>query len=126
MLRFLISPPVHRSLGWILVATIVIFSLIPGVPLLPKISDGYDDKIAHGFSYAVLMAWFAVAEREILWRKIGFLAFSLGCALECCQALLPYRTASLGDIVANSQGILVGAVVAIFLTTGSRSLRRAK
>jgi VanZ family protein len=125
MLRFLISRRIHRALGWILVTAIIVLSLIPGAPL-PNITHDYDDKIAHSFSYALLMAWFAAAERKILWPKIASLVFLLGCALECCQALIPYRTASLGDIVANSLGILIGAIIAIVLTTGSRSLRRAK
>lgn len=108
-----------------LVAAIVVLSLIPG-DRPPSINLHHYDKIAHALSYAALMAWFAIGALETLWRKIGFFVFLLGCVMECCQALIPYRTASLGDIAANSLGIVIGVFVAIILTTGSRSLRRAK
>ena len=125
MFSFQIPHRVHQSIGWSLVVVIVFLSLVPSPPI-PTVTGNYDDKIVHSFTYALLMGWFAVGASKSAWTKIGCYAFALGCVLECCQALLPYRMASLGDIAANGLGILIGAIAAVVLTTGSRSLRRAK
>jgi len=108
-----------------MVATVVVLSLAPAAPL-PELTPGYDDKLAHGLIYSVLMVWFAVIAKREVWIHRALWVFALGAGLECCQALLPYRTASSGDVLANTAGILVGAIFAFALTTGSRSSGRAK
>lgn len=108
-----------------MVAAVVVLSLIP-TTTLPELTPGYDDKLAHGLIYSVLMAWFAVAAARARWQHIAMWIFVLGAGLECCQALVPYRTASTGDVFANSAGIAIGVLLAFALTTGSRRPARAK
>ncbi len=122
---YLISPPVHERIGWLLVAAIVVLSLAPTGPL-PQVTAGYDDKIVHGLIYSVVMTWFAVIMVRLTWISLALRLFALGAGLEGCQALLPYRTASIADMVANACGILLRAFVAFALTTGSNHHGRAK
>ena len=104
----LISHRFHRGVGWCLVAIVVALSLAP-TPTLPPVTESYDDKIAHCLTYALVMAWFAVVTPRALWLRLAFAVIGLGIALEFCQALLPYRTASLADALANTLGVLLGA-----------------
>jgi VanZ family protein len=121
----IISPKTHATIGWVMVLAVIVLSLVPAAEL-PEITSGYDDKLAHGLTYAVLAAWFAIAAVRSHWNRIALWVFALGSALECCQALVPYRTASLGDIFANSAGIIIGIAFAFALTTGSSRSGRAK
>lgn len=108
-----------------MVTAVVVLSLAPA-PQLPEFSADYDDKLAHGLVYTVLMAWFALITPRPRWSILAAQIFALGAGLECAQALLPYRTASLADVFANSCGIIFGVVAAFVLTTGSGSSGRAK
>lgn len=119
------SPKIHTTIGWLMVAVVVVLSLIPTAPL-PEITHGYDDKLAHALVYNVLMAWFAVSVNRSRWHRVAIWVFALGVALECGQALVPYRTASIADVIANSSGIAIGAIIALLLTTGSRRRGRAE
>lgn len=83
-------------------------SLAP-TPTLPPVTESYDDKIAHSLTYAFLMAWFAVVTPRARWLRLAAAVIGLGISLELCQALLPYRTASSADAVANTLGVLIGA-----------------
>ncbi len=124
-MRHLISPKIHATIGWLMVAVVVVLSLIPAAPL-PDVAHGYGDKLAHALIYSVLMGWFAVSADRSRWHRITMWVFALGVALECTQALVPYRTGSIADVVANSAGIAIGAFVAVLLTTGSHRPGRAK
>ena len=61
-----------------------------------------------------------------VWIRIALSVFALGAGVECCQALIPYRIGSIGDVLANSAGILLGAIIAYTLTTGSHRSGRAE
>lgn len=104
----LISHRCHNGVGWCLVAVVVVLSLIPA-PAMPPVTDTYDDKIAHCLAYAGIMAWFAVIAPRASWWRLAGAVIGLGIALECCQALLPYRTASFADAIANTLGVVIGA-----------------
>lgn len=104
----LISHRVHNAVGWCLIAIVVALSLVPA-PTLPPVTESYDDKIAHSLTYALVMAWFAVITPRASWLHLAFAVVGLGIALELCQALLPYRTASFADAIANTLGVLIGA-----------------
>ena len=108
-----------------MIASVVVLALAPP-PSLPEVTSGFDDKLAHSLIYSVLMAWFGVAARSRVWIRIALWVFALGAGLECCQALIPYRTGSIGDVLANSVGILLGTIIAYTLTTGSRRSGRAE
>lgn len=107
----LISHRFHRGVGWCLVALIVALSLVPA-PTMPPVTETYNDKIAHCLAYAVLMAWFAVIAPRASWWRLAGAVIGLGIALEFCQGLLPYRTASFADALANTLGVLIGAGIA--------------
>ncbi len=124
-MRYMISPQIHSTVGWLMVASIVVLSLTPPASL-PEVTPGFDDKLAHGLIYSVLMAWFAVAAASRVWGRIALWILALGVGLEFCQAFIPYRTGSFGDVFANSAGVLLGAIIAYTLTTGSHRSGRAK
>jgi VanZ family protein len=125
MPRYFLSPKIHQQIGWLLVGVIVSMSLMPGVPL-PQVNADYSDKIAHCAIYASLMGWFASATPRARWGYFAVSVFTLGATLEACQALLPYRTASLADTVANGIGVAFGAIIAFIITTGSEVSSRAE
>jgi VanZ family protein len=116
---------VHVRIGWLLVAAVIVLSLVPDVPI-PQTVPGYSDKVAHALVYAGLTMWFAVAALRHRWRGVARWMFILGVVLEACQAMVPYRMASLEDIIANSLGIILGLLIATLLIAGSRTLARAK
>lgn len=112
----LISHRFHNGVGWCLVAVIVVLSLIP-TPTMPPVTETWDDKIAHCLAYACVMAWFAVIAPRASWWRLAGAVITLGIALEFCQGLLPYRTASFADAIANTIGVLIGAAMAWFVIT---------
>jgi VanZ family protein len=98
--------------AWLLalLATLVI-CLLP----MPKVSLGIDhlDKIEHALGYAVLAAWAAMlfaTRRVLVWVAPGLLLW--GIAIEGLQALVPWRSASFADVLANTVGVLIGSGVA--------------
>ncbi len=107
----LISHRFHNGVGWCLVAVVVVLSLIP-TPTMPPVTATWDDKIAHCLAYAGVMAWFAVIAPRASWWRLAGAVVALGIALEFCQGLLPYRTASFADAIANTMGVLIGAATA--------------
>lgn len=112
----LISHRFHRGIGWCLVALVVVLSLIP-TPTVPPVTETVDDKIAHCLAYAVVMAWFAVVAPRTSWWRLAAAVIALGIALEFCQGLLPYRTASFADALANTLGVVIGAGIAWLVVT---------
>jgi VanZ family protein len=121
----LVSPYVHLRIGWLLVAIVIALSLAPNVPI-PQTVPGYSDKVAHVLAYSGLTMWFAIAALRHRWQVISSWFFLLGAVIETGQAIVPYRMASLEDIIANSVGIIFGLLMATLLIAGSRTLARAK
>ena len=111
----LFSKRVHEFAGWCMVCIVVVLSVAP-LPSLTPVTENYDDKIAHGLVYSTLMFWFALVRAPEHWRRLALAIFALGLGLEVAQALLPYRTASLADAVANGLGVALGAVTAWLFT----------
>jgi VanZ family protein len=65
------------------------------------------DKVAHAFAYATLMAWFAQIFRHDLTRLllvIGLAMFGLG--MELAQGMVPERQFDYKDMAANTMGIV--------------------
>lgn len=92
-----------RSIGWGLVALVVVLSLIPA-PQLPDV--GVSDKFEHLLAYAVLMAWFGQTHGARLLPFLG-LVF-MGAALEVLQGMTGYREMSAYDQIANMLGVCLG------------------
>lgn len=111
-LRF---PWVWWSLGWLLVAGVIVFSLLPGsaVP-----SFWLRDKALHALAYFLLMIWFSgIYRRERHWL-IAIALFVLGFALDVAQRATATRVFDLKDVAANTGGILVGLLLARYVFEG--------
>jgi VanZ family protein len=93
------------AIGWVLVLTVVVLSLMPSAPDI-----GTDnDKANHLLAYGTLMFWFGMlaSRRRIQagWA-LGFVA--MGVALEYAQGMTEYRTFEVADMAADAIGVLIG------------------
>jgi VanZ family protein len=106
--------PEHRQplrlfrLWWLIGAGIlgyiVYVTLTPHPPPMP---GRFTDKIFHVLGYFVLTGWFAQLykpSRLRYYQAVGFIG--LGTALEFAQLWVNTRSFDLGDIVANTLGVL--------------------
>lgn len=107
--------------AWVLglVASVVI-CLVP----LPRLAASMDhlDKLEHALGYALLAGWAAMlfaTLRGLMFAAVGLIAWGIG--IEGLQALVPWRSASLADVVANGVGVAVGSMV--FATRGANALQ---
>ncbi|MDQ2694005.1 MAG: VanZ family protein [Pseudomonadota bacterium] len=96
-----------QGIGWLLVLTVMVLSLMPQPPQPPGLTW---DKAQHLLAYGVLMLWFrqAFAPRR---RWIGFLVL-LGVGLECLQGLSGGRHFEYADMLANTLGVGCGLLLA--------------
>lgn len=80
------------------------------------------DKWIHGVTFAALAVWYSgqYAQRSYGWLALGLLM--LGALIEACQAMVTYRTAEMGDLIADVLGIVAGILIAL-LGIGGWSLR---
>ncbi len=110
------APPMHAHrrlwllLGWGLVLSVVVVSLIPAPPVRPGLGV---DKLAHFSAYAVLMLWFSQLQRRRGWASLAAWLLVLGMGLELVQGLTGYRSCSYGDLVANGLGIAIAWALAL-------------
>jgi len=96
---------VWLGLGFLMLSLVIIVS-INSIPAALK-TIMMQDKIAHAFAYASLMAWFAQIFRHDLTRiflVVGLVLFGLG--MELAQSLVPHRGFDYKDLVANTSGIV--------------------
>ncbi len=114
-----------RRLGWLGVIILVVLCVIPMLPPKPG-AWPFTDKIQHAGSYLVLMGWFAVIERPAERLATAAWLLLLGTGIELVQGLLPYRTASWGDLAADGLGIVLGAGLAALVPAGFPRLRPAE
>jgi uncharacterized protein YfiM (DUF2279 family) len=92
-------------LGWGMVLTVFVLSLVPIDVDLGRGSD----KLEHFFAYAVLSFWFGLLHH----RRRGQLGFTLGfigmgVVIEFLQGLTDYRDFEIADMVADAIGAFVG------------------
>jgi VanZ family protein len=111
-LRFL---KLWSALGWLLVVSVAVSSLVPG-RLIQAVT--VSDKIMHAGAYALLMIWFAGLYRRGLYVVIATGLFALGVALDLLQGLTRTRSFDWYDVAANLAGILVGCALAFALVGG--------
>src|SRR5438309_1670024 len=92
-------------LGWGMVVTVVVLSLIP----LDVDLGGNRDKLAHFAAYGGLSFWFGMLidgrGREL---RVAAAFALLGVALEFLQGLTDYRTFEIADMIANATGAALG------------------
>jgi VanZ family protein len=106
--------------GWLLVAAVVWFSLVPRAPAFMQYTS---DKLMHALAYFVLMGWFVQIYRAP--RLLGVIAVGLvvlGITLELLQGLLATRMADVTDVFSDVVGVAVGAGLA--WTSLAHSLQR--
>ena len=103
---------VWLTVGWLLVAVIVVGSLIPRVP---NFGLHVSDKYEHFTSYFILMLWFSgLYERERHWL-LALAFFLMGVALELLQgALTTTREMDIDDALTNGGGIVAAVLLARF------------
>ncbi len=69
------------------------------------------DKVQHALAYAFLIWWWMQALEGLHPGRLVVALALFGIAIELLQALTPYRSFELADMVANGVGIGVGLLV---------------
>lgn len=99
----------HRRLwlllGWGMVFSVVVLSLVP----MDSVLGEGQDKIEHFIAYGSMTFWFAMLFQGLT-RQLGIaLAFAaMGVGIEFLQGLTDYRTFDVADMVANALGAGLG------------------
>jgi hypothetical protein len=113
-LRF---PRLWSLLGWLLVASVIVGSLIPG-PVLEAVDVDVNDKVMHASAYCVLMVWFAGFCTRAVYPLIAAVLLMLGVGLDLLQRLTETRTFDWYDIAMNCTGVIVGLALSLSLLGG--------
>ena len=108
-------PTFWSGLGWLLVASVIIGSLIPG-PALDVVE--VDDKVMHSTAYFVLMVWFAGVYPRTAYPLIAGVLLVLGLSLDLLQRLTETRSFDWYDVAMNCTGVLVGLALSLLLLGG--------
>ena len=97
------------KLAFFVILLVLCFAGMRGEPV-PQLYEN-QDKLHHwaGFFCLTVSAFLAFPGTGLIWLLVLPLLGSMLIELE--QSLMPLRTASLGDIVANALGVLCGMVV---------------
>ena len=103
------------SLGWLLVAGVIVGSLMPG-PAVPEV--GVDDKVMHAASYFLLMVWFAGLYRRDRYLTIAAALAGLGIGLDTLQVLTATRSFDWYDVAMNCAGVVAGLALSFSLLGG--------
>ena len=99
--------------GYALVALVVFLSLTSN-PVDTGMSFPYEDKLYHAFAYFTLMFWFSQIYHDSFQRNMIAVVFIfMGFTLEYLQSFDPKRFAELGDMVANTAGVVLGLLMAL-------------
>ena len=91
---------------------LLIFMYLGTVELSDEVAASFNDLVAHGLGYALLMvvAVFAFANKS-RFVALAIFCFAYSVLIELIQYFIPYRTLSLADIVANGVGVLIGLLL---------------
>ena len=95
-----------RTLPFLAVLAVILFTGLRPEPV-PQVFD-QQDKLHHLLGFAALMFTLRLAfpQWRVLWASTASLAAAV--LIELAQGLLPNRIASLGDMLANTLGVLLG------------------
>lgn len=95
-----------RALPFLAVLAVILFTGLRPEPV-PQVFD-QQDKLHHLLGFAALMFTLRLAFPQ--WRVFWAISASLAAAvmIELAQSLMPNRWASLGDMLANTLGVLLG------------------
>ena len=94
-----------------MVGVVVYLSLMPAPP---QLAMTYGDKLQHVAAYSAMAYWFAMLEiANVNKRRVAMFALILlGILLEFLQGLTAHRTFDVGDMLANTLGVLIGGLIA--------------
>lgn len=112
--------------GLLLLVGVLVIAIMPAINPWPANYSprwlNISDKWLHGITFAFLAVWYSgqLAKSAYLWLAAGLVAF--GTFIEMCQALITYRTAETGDLIADILGIGAGLMLAL-IGLGGWSLR---
>ena len=111
------------KLAFFVILLVLCFAGMRGEPV-PQVFEN-QDKLHHwvGFFCLTVSAFFAFPRTRLIWLLLWPMLGSMLIELE--QSLMPLRTASLGDMVANALGVLCGMVV-VLVVRGYQITRRKK
>lgn len=93
------------------VVAVVVLSLLPQEEL-PAV--GLSDKVEHLIAYGLLTAT-AIIGFPRHWRVFALLTWCLGVGLEGLQSLVPGRSPSILDAVANTLGVALGLAAGLLV-----------
>ena len=101
-------PPRRRIwllLGWGMVFSVIVLSLIP---VDVDLGEGRD-KVAHFTAYGSMAFWFAMLfEGRARQAGIAIAFATMGVAIEFLQGMTDYRTFEVADMIANGIGAALG------------------
>lgn len=101
------------AIGYSLVVLVVFLSLTSN-PVDTGLHFPYEDKLFHALAYFTLMAWFAQIYHDAFKRNLIAVFFVLlGITLEYLQSFDPNRFSEIGDMVANTTGVILGLFIAL-------------
>lgn len=96
---------------WSCLGLITLLSLLPP-PQLPPVDIW--DKASHAIAYAALMLTGGIGYRlQVPILQIALLLFGFGVTIEIAQYLMPGRSFSLYDMLANAAGIVAMLLVVL-------------
>jgi len=101
------------KLAFFVILLVLCFAGLRGEPV-PQVFDG-EDKLHHwaGFACLTLSAYLAFPRTRLFWLLLWPLLGSM--VIELGQSLLPLRTASWGDMLANALGVSSGMLVILVM-----------
>lgn len=111
-------PIVAIILGFLAAAAALILAVLPGAGP----SDALEGP-AHALAFATISFFFAASLPHRPWGGLSF-ALLLGLMIEGAQMLVPARTASLEDMIANLVGVAIGGLAYLTLRWLGSILRR--
>jgi glycopeptide antibiotics resistance protein len=92
-------------LGWGMVFSVLVLSLIP---LNVDLQEGRD-KVAHFVAYGSMVFWFALLFKGRARQLAIAIAFAaMGVSIEFLQGMTDYRTLDVADMIANGVGAALG------------------
>lgn len=95
--------------GWLVIALTLAAFVAPGTPM-PDVFG--IDKLQHLVCFLFLTVWFCGLYPRRYYRFIAAGLLLYACGTEVLQGFLTYRTASLGDLLADATGVAAGLLAA--------------
>lgn len=112
--------PLRYARRW-QIAGISVLVLVLAAALVPALWFMHDvpgsglvstDKLLHTLTFMFLTVWFCGQYRRRSYWRVAVAMLMFGVLIEACQMLLTWRSAEVGDLVADAVGIVLGLLLA--------------